>query len=311
MLFAAISFFATLLVIALLYPAFISVLARNRMGQRIASYGPSAHAVKTGTPTMGGLLFVAAVVVAAVIANQHRPGVVLVFALVAGATIGLVDDLANIRGRRQGLSAVQKLTLQVVAGVLLAIGIFAAGFTDQAGTPSLGWAIIPLAAFAVVACANAVNLTDGVDGLAATCAAIAFASLGIVALVQSNQTASIVSFATTGALLGFLLFNWHPARVFMGDTGALALGCLLVGVATQVRAFWLIPLLGIVFVAEALSVIINVTAITRFQKRVFKASPLHHHFEAIGFSERRVVFLFGAVSAIAGALTVLIMGAAS
>jgi phospho-N-acetylmuramoyl-pentapeptide-transferase len=307
MLFVA-GFVVPLIFVLALYPALITALAKNRVGQHVAGYGPASHAIKSGTPTMGGALFVVAAVIAALAADRGRPGVLIAFALVAGAAIGLVDDIANVRGYKLGLTAVQKLVLQCVAAVLVAIGVGQSGMTHQFGTPGMGAWVIPLAFLAVVACANAVNLTDGVDGLAATCAAVTFAALAIIGMRQGNNTAAFTAWAICGSLVAFLAFNWHPARIFMGDTGSLALGCALVVLSADLRILWLLPLLGIVFVAEALSVIINVTAVKKFNRRIFRASPIHHHFEAIGFGEQRLVLTFALVAANAGALTILIAG---
>ena len=294
-----------------LYPAFLGVLARLHAGQRVKDYNPASHAAKAGTPTMGGLLFGAAVVIAWLLLDRSRAGFVLVFAVLAGGAIGWLDDIANIRGSAAlGLGAVQKLALQGVAGILIGIGLYMVGATQQhipwLGSPSLGIAIVPLAAIAVVACSNAVNLTDGVDGLAGSCCAVAFVALLVVALHLHAVPAVVATAATVGGLVAFLLFNWFPARVFMGDTGSLALGCLLVAVCCELQLLWLLPLLGIVFVAETLSVIINVTAVRRFRRRVFRASPSHHHFEEIGLREDRLVVSFTLVSAIAAIATLIL-----
>jgi phospho-N-acetylmuramoyl-pentapeptide-transferase len=299
-----VAFAASLIVGVAAYPMLITVLVRYRARQHVASYGPASHAVKEGTPTMGGLGFVLIGVVAVLLANQKQPGLIMAFALLGGAAIGLLDDVANTRGSKKfGLSAPQKLVLQSVLGLLLGIGLAQSGFTHQLGV-NLGWVLVPLVWLAVVSCANAVNLTDGVDGLAAACSAISFAALAIVGVVQNNLVAATAGAALCGALCAFLAFNWHPARVFMGDTGSLALGCGFVILTTELHVLWLLPLLGIVFVAEALSVIINVTAIRKFKKRIFRASPIHHHFEAVGVGERKLVAGFASIAAVAGLLTI-------
>jgi phospho-N-acetylmuramoyl-pentapeptide-transferase len=307
---ATVAFGAGLILSIALYPAFITTLARYHAGQRIGQFGPASHRVKAGTPTMGGVLFCAIAVVVWLVLDRGRGGFVAVFALAAGAAIGIVDDVLNIRGagRQLGLLENQKLALQAVVGLLVGAGLYAVGAARQVipgfGAPDLGVAIVPVAAFAVIAASNAVNLTDGVDGLAGTCAAIAFAALLAVALHLHAVAAAVVSAAIAGGLVGFLVVNWYPARVFMGDTGSLALGCCLVAVSAELRLLWLLPLLGIVFVAETLSVVINVTAIRKFKRRVFRASPLHHHFEALGLREQRLVLWFAAVAAVAALVTV-------
>ena len=307
---------ALVLVVALvagvgLYPALISQLSRHGAGQRVQSYNPATHAVKEGTPTMGGVLFCAIVVCAWLGFDRSRLGFVATFALVAGALLGLLDDRANIHGRGVfGLGAREKLVVQAFIGLLVGVGLDVVGATRQyvpgLGAPDLhGAGIILVSIVAVVAVSNAVNLTDGVDGLAASCAAVVFAGLLAVALQQRALPVVVVTAALVGALLAFLLFNWFPARIFMGDTGSLALGCALVAVAAEVHLLWLLPLAGIVFVAETLSVIVNVTAVRRFGRRVLRASPLHHHFEELGLREQRLVACFTAVAAVGTLLTVL------
>jgi phospho-N-acetylmuramoyl-pentapeptide-transferase len=303
----AIAFAGSLVAGLLLYPAVIATLTKLRAGQREKSYGPASHLVKAGTPTMGGLLFCALGVAGWLVLDHGRAGFLVVFALVAGATIGVVDDLANIRGRGAlGLLGRQKLVLQVLVGLLLGVGLDAASLTREVlpglGAVDLRWGIVPLAVLAVVACSNAVNLTDGVDGLAASCSVIALVAIWAMAQHAGNRPVEILSASLCGGVLAFLFYNWFPARVFMGDTGALALGCALVALAAELRLLWLLPLLGAVFVAETLSVIINVTAITRFGRRVFRASPLHHHFEEMGLREQRLVVCFAGAAAIAALL---------
>lgn len=294
------------------YPLLISWLARHGAGQRIQEYNALAtHRVKQGTPTMGGVLFCVIIVAAWLVFDRGRAGFVAVFALSAGALLGILDDIANVRGQGAlGLDVRHKLALQAFIGLLIGIGLNVIGASRQAfpglGTPDLrGAGIIIVSALAVVAVSNAVNLTDGVDGLAGSCSLVVFAGLLAVALEQHTLPVVVVSAAVVGSLIAFLIFNWFPARVFMGDTGSLAIGCALVALAAEERLLWFLPLLGIVFVAETLSVIINVTAIRRFHRRVFRASPLHHHFEQTGLRDGRLVAWFTAVAAVGTLLTVL------
>jgi phospho-N-acetylmuramoyl-pentapeptide-transferase len=293
-----------------LYPVVIGALARAHAGQRIQSYVPLSHRVKAATPTMGGVLFCALALLAWLAFDHTRSGFVLIFALLAGAALGVLDDLANIRGLGAlGLVARQKLVLQALVGVLVGAGLLEVGATHQTlpvlGSVDIRGGIVPLAALAVMAASNAVNLTDGVDGLAGWCSVFVFSALWALAMHIGAHGAAVVSAAVAGGVLAFLVYNWHPARVFMGDTGSLALGCALAAVAAEVRMLWLLPLLGLVFVAETLSVIVNVTAITRFGRRVFRASPLHHHFEELGLREQGLVLWFGAVAAVSALLAVL------
>jgi phospho-N-acetylmuramoyl-pentapeptide-transferase len=257
---------------------------------------------------MGGLLFCALAVVVWAFLDRSRVGFVAAFALFAGAAIGLLDDVANIRGKRAlGLLPLQKLVLQGITGALVGIGLHIVGLSHQfvpfGGSRNLGWGVAVLAAIAVIATSNAVNLTDGVDGLAASCAVAVFAATTLIGLHQHNLPAVVMSAGLVGALCAFLVFNWFPARVFMGDTGSLAIGTALVVVSAELGMLWWLPLLGVVFVAETLSVIVNVTAITRFKRRVLRASPLHHHFEELGLREQRLVLAFAAGAALgAGAV---------
>lgn len=293
-----------------LYPAVVGALAAHRAGQRVQAYGPSSHLVKAGTPTMGGLLFCALAVVTWMLLDHSRAGFLIAFAVTGGATLGVLDDIANIRGRGSlGLAPRQKLLLQATVGICLGIGLHTAGFSRQMfpglGAPDLGWGILPLAVAAVIAASNAVNLTDGVDGLAGSCSVVGLAALWALAVHTGHTPVAVGSAALCGGVLAFLVYNWWPARVFMGDTGALALGAALAALAAELGMLWLLPLLGVVFVAETLSVIINVTAITRFGRRVFRASPLHHHFEELGLREQRLVVCFTGVAAGGGLLSAL------
>ncbi len=294
----------------LLYPLLTTQLVRRGVGQRIAAYGPLTHRIKEGTPTLGGILFCCIAVAAWLIADRSREGFIAVFALAGGALLGGLDDLINIRSlRRLGLPGRHKLAVEAFIGILLGVALEVGGFTHQffpgLGAPDLGWGIVAVAMLALVATSNAVNLTDGVDGLAASCTGLAFFGVTMIAVRAGDVHATILAAALTGALAAFLVYNWHPARLFMGDTGSLALGCVLVAVTAELHLLWALPLLGIVFVVETLSVIVNVTAIRRYGRRILRASPLHHHFEETGLREQRLVAAFAAAAAIAAMFTVL------
>lgn len=298
------------------YPLVIGELARRGAGQRIAAYGPRHHLVKAGTPTMGGIVFCVLAILAWVLLDRSRAGFVVAFAILGGAVIGMVDDVANVRGLGElGLRPRQKLVLQTLVGVLVGIGLHAAGLSREVvpglGAVDFGVGIVPLATVAVVATSNAVNLTDGVDGLAGTCSVLVLSGLWALALHAHQRAPAVLAAALIGGVLAFLVYNWTPARVFMGDTGALALGCGLAALASELRLLWLLPLFGLVFLVETLSVIVNVTAITRFRRRIFRSSPLHHHFEELGVGEERLVLGFAAAAAaatVSGALVALPMG---
>ncbi|MFZ0130052.1 MAG: phospho-N-acetylmuramoyl-pentapeptide-transferase [Candidatus Dormiibacterota bacterium] len=294
----------------LLYPAYIGLLVRFGARQHVASYSPASHRAKEGTPTLGGALFCFIALIGWLAVDRSREGFVAIFALLAGAIAGGLDDIVNIRDvTRMGLSVWQKLSLQGVTGVLVGIGLTIAGFTHQffpgLGAPNLGWGLAVVVAMAVVATSNAVNLTDGVDGLAASCTALVFIGIAIIAVTRDDLAVAFLAAALAGAVVAFLIFNWFPARVFMGDAGSLALGCAIVALTTELHLLWLLPVLGIVFVVEAASVVVNVTAIRRFGTRVLRASPIHHHFEELGLRERRLVAAFAAAAAAGTAITVL------
>ena len=302
---------ASFLVGVVLYPPLVSLLVRRGIGQKVASYGPATHLRKEGTPTFGGVLFCAIAIAAWLILDRSRIGFVAVFALLGGAALGALDDIVNITSSKHaGLGAWQRVAVEGAVGVLVGVGFVIMGLTHQyfpgLGAPDLGWGIVPITALATIAVANAVNLTDGVDGLAASCMALVLFGITFIAGPAGETHPAIIAAALTGAVAAFLVFNWHPARIFMGDTGSLALGTALVALSAEVHLLWALPLLGIVFLVETLSVIVNVTLIKRFGRRLLRASPLHHHFEELGASEERVVAGFAAVAAVSTLFTVLL-----
>jgi phospho-N-acetylmuramoyl-pentapeptide-transferase len=294
----------------LLYPAFIGLLVRYGARQHVASYSPASHRAKEGTPTLGGALFCVVAVVVWLAVDRSRQGFIPIFALVAGGIAGGLDDVINIsQVQRLGLTVWQKLGLQGITGILVGVGLTITGFTHQffpgLGAPNLGWGLAVVVAIAVVAMSNAVNLTDGVDGLAASCTSLVLIGITIIAVTRSDVPVAAIAAALAGVVASFLVFNWFPARVFMGDAGSLALGSAIVALTAELHLIWLLPVLGIVFVIEAASVVVNVTAIRRFGRRVFRASPIHHHFEEMGLREQRLVLSFAGIAAVGTAITVL------
>jgi phospho-N-acetylmuramoyl-pentapeptide-transferase len=298
---------------ALVIPLVIRWQRRAALGQQVYEDGPAAHLAKQGTPTMGGLAFPVATLLT--IPLSMLPAFAATAAVVSGGTIGFIDDFIKVRLRRAlGLRARWKLL------ALTALAFFVATVSDQrisaaralygcdsgyhlgfqyqwwfGSLLSLPYAVsLILAVLAVVGCANSVNLTDGVDGLAAS---TVLPPLIVLTALTGSDTAAVV----LGALVVFLLFNLHPAKVFMGDTGSLALGTLLAALAIDAHVLLFLPLLGIVFVVEALSVIAQVVSFKLTGKRIFKMSPLHHHFELSGWSEKKVTAVFSAVSVLASA----------
>jgi len=251
--------------------------------------GPITHKGKAGTPTMGGIGFVLAIIILALIFVDLR--YVPVILLTAGfALIGLADDLIKIiRKQNLGLTFWQKIFLQTFLAALFSFYILNFNICSLFGIWSLLFAI-----FLVVGSANATNLTDGLDGLLAGCATLAFLGFGIISMRQMALGGAAFSFICAGAVFAFLRFNFPKAKLFMGDVGSLSIGAALAGLAVLTGREWQLALIGGVFVIEALSVIIQVTSFKLFRKRVFKMSPLHHHFELLGFSENAVVLGFWA-----------------
>jgi phospho-N-acetylmuramoyl-pentapeptide-transferase len=303
------------------------MLRRLKFGQSIREEGPQAHLKKAGTPTMGGIIILTAVVLSAipfnsfVIINKDNQVInanlfFLVFATLGYGILGFLDDYIKVVMKRSlGLTPNQKLFGQLFIGlvlfwVLLQVRVDHAGkYIFDVKVPGtdihiqLTMLYLPLLLLMMIGASNAVNLTDGLDGLLAGTAACAYGAYAVIGMMQSNYEVAIFSTAVVGALLGFLVFNAHPAKVFMGDTGSLALGGGIAALAVVTKTELLLPIIGGVFVIEALSVMIQVTSFKLRGKRVFRMSPLHHHFELLGWSEWRVVTTFwviGFVLAVAG-----------
>ncbi len=299
-------------IVVLLGPIAIPLLRRFKFGQAVRAEGPARHQQKSGTPTMGGLLFIVSTLLTAWRFSGSVITWLLLLVMLGFGLIGLADDgFKIIRKRNLGLTAMQKLIAQVAVVVVFYLALYFTGWHFTLRIPGLGvgvnlglWYLLFLVVF-MVGTANAVNLTDGLDGLAAGTAAIAFAVYAVIAWWESQWNVSVFAMAMVGALLGFFVYNRHPAKVFMGDTGSLALGGSLAAVAVLTHAeLWLL-LIGLIFVIETLSVIIQVISFQTTGKRVFKMSPLHHHFELSGWSEWRVVLTFWGVGLIVGLLALL------
>jgi phospho-N-acetylmuramoyl-pentapeptide-transferase len=308
----------------LLGPMIIPTLQRLKFGQSIREEGPEAHLKKAGTPTMGGSIILMSIVLTAlpfssfILLNNSKPVVnsdlfFLLFATLGYGIIGFLDDYIKVVMKRSlGLTASQKLLGQLFIGIVLfwvlievrvirLSEIESAKYIFNVEVPGTGWQIqlnwlyLPLLLLMMIGTSNAVNLTDGLDGLLAGTAAIAYGAYAVIGMVQSNYTVAIFAISVVGALLGFLVFNAHPAKVFMGDTGSLALGGGLAALAVITKTELLLPLIGGIFVVEALSVMLQVLSFKTRGKRIFRMSPLHHHFELTGWSEWRVVTTFWSI----------------
>lgn len=323
----------------------INLLRRRSIGKQIRIEGPSGHQSKMGTPTMGGVLFLVPVFLITVMLNlanflsgvEWGKAILRVFNFAEGSPLigksilvpllvligfgllGARDDWAGIFGRRhdgQGLVVRIKASYQVLLALATAVGLFYFLDLRSVAIPGvtkkfdLGLLYIPAAMFVIVAMSNAVNLTDGLDGLAGSTVAVAFAAYGIIAHLQGQYPLSSFCFTMVGALLAFLWYNSHPAQLFMGDTGSLALGATLAVVALMTGQWLLLPIVGLVFVAEALSDVLQVSWYkwtkkrTGAGRRIFRMAPLHHHFELIGWSETHIVWRFFLIAILAGMIGV-------
>ena len=306
MIFDLITFVVTFVIALILYPPTIRVLRRMKAGQIIQDELPESHQKKAGTPTGGGVVFVAIAVVAGVLAVPagHRGVLPGVAGLVIGGLIGFADDRSKLMVGTRGIPARLKFPLQVVLAIPVAFIALQFGGNQQLLLPSSFWVLFALAVVAVVGTANAVNLTDGMDGLAGGLSVIAVGAL-VLLFPRAQPGEKAVALSLCGALVAFLVFNRYPARVFMGDTGALAIGYALAAMAIQQGLMLLLPLLGLVFVLETLSVIIQVAYFKASGgRRIFKMTPIHYTFHHQGWSENRIALTFwgaGLVSALAAA----------
>ncbi len=298
----------------------IPKLKSMKLGQQILDIGPRWHKSKEGTPTMGGISFIIASVitfalsVVLMIATDVADGLlpamtVIAFALANGA-IGVVDDLTKFKNHRnEGLTATQKYLLQLIAaGLFLAVLKLTGNLSTELYIPYFGISVelgifyYIFSILLITGIVNAVNLTDGIDGLASGVTLALGAFFAVAAFTLASIPTAVVSAITMGACLGFLVYNFYPARVFMGDTGSLFLGGLAVGMAFMINNPLIIVIVGIVYICEAVSVILQVGFYKLTKKRIFKMAPIHHHFEKCGWSELKVVGVFSLVTVIAGVL---------
>lgn len=293
------------IITAVLTGAEIPLLKRHQFKQFIREEGPQSHLSKQGTPTMGGIAIFIGLVITTVACSAAfgvltaDTWVMLLVTMLFGA-IGFFDDYIKVAKKHNlGLRAWQKLVLQILfaAGLAVYMSRFS-GYGSDVWIPfidkyiSFGALYVPFVAFVVVAMANAVNLTDGLDGLSSGVTTFVSFFFGIVGLQFGNTSASAFCCALTGACLGFLLFNRFPAKLFMGDTGSMALGGALASAAIIMKVEFLLVIAGFIYVMEALSVIIQVVSFKSTGKRVFKMAPIHHHFEMCGMKEQHVVIMF-------------------
>ncbi len=311
---------AFLITIVLGHP-YLSYLRRAGLGKKVRIDGPSTHMEKTGTPTMGGLLVTFTVLALTVcltiilFRDQGRSILLPMGVMAATSALGWFDDRLSLVGRKgEGLKVRTKFLLLFLIALVAAFLLWnrrrrwastsstCPGKRDQI---VIGWLVIPLAILAIMGAAHAVNLTDGLDSLAGHTAAVAYAAYGIIAQLYGQTYLVTFCFTVAGALLAFLWFNAHPAEVFMGDSGSLALGATLAIVAMMLGQVFLLPIIGFVFVAEALSVMLQVLFFRLSGgRRLFRMAPLHHHFEMMGWSETQVAQRFWLISMVTGLLGV-------
>lgn len=293
---------------AILCPIVIPFLHKLKFGQQVRDDGPQAHLKKQGTPTMGGLVILSSIIITSLLYLKDYPRIIpVLFVTVGFGVIGFLDDYIKIVMKRsEGLNPAQKLIGQIVITGIFAYYIVT---SDEIGTgmliPFTGcylempvWLFVPALFFIVLGTDNGVNFTDGLDGLC-TSVTILVATFFTIVAIGENSGISPITGAVVGSLLGFLLFNVYPARVFMGDTGSLALGGFVASSAFMMRMPLFIAVVGLIYLVEVLSVIIQVTYFKKTGgKRVFKMAPIHHHFELCGWSETRVVAVFSIITAI-------------
>ncbi len=301
--------------VVILMPPYIRLLRHVGFAKQIREEGPQSHQIKSGTPTMGGLLVILVVVgIFLLLRWPVQGGVIAPLATLAGVgLLGAVDDYLNAR-TGEGIRARQKLLWQTVVAVFVAWQIQDTYQITGIRVPFVGdvfidpWIYVPFAAFAIVAASNGVNITDGLDGLAGGTLAFAFVSFMIIALLNAPVAQTNIAFLCAliiGALLGFLWFNVHPAQVFMGDSGSLSLGATLAVIALITGQILVLPLVGLIFVVETTSDIIQIGYYKASGgRRVFRMAPLHHHFELGGWDEEKITLRFWIVGILAGLMGV-------
>lgn len=294
----------------------IPLLRRLHAGQSIREDGPQSHLVKSGTPTIGGLIFLASVIITSLVTANFKLSVLMIlFSTLAFGAVGFIDDYIKVVMKRNlGLRAYQKLLLQILVAVILIIYQYN---SKEIGTDlyipfikdyrSIGFLYIPFVIFVIVGTVNSVNLTDGLDGLSSSVTIICLLFFNFVAIKLQRYEIAGFCLALAGALIGFLYYNKFPAKVFMGDTGSLALGGAISAIALLLNVPLILPIAGGIYFIETLSVIIQVVSFKTRGKRVFLMSPLHHHFEQKGWHEKKIVAVFSLVELILCMVSYLIL----
>ena len=298
-------------------PLFIGYLRFKKEGQTIRDEGPKWHAKKNGTPTMGGLVFIVAAVISSIwvaiwLQQLTNSLWIALFILVLYGLLGFSDDFIKVfKKQNLGLRAWQKLAGQILGGAVFLAVYFHEGFSHALNIPLIGtisssWFFSLFIIVWLVGFSNAVNLADGIDGLVAGLAIVSFATYTIIAFRQNQIDVAIFGLTIIGGLIGFLIFNHKPAQIFMGDVGSLALGGALAAMSILLHREFSLLLIGLVYVIETASVMLQVASFKLFHKRIFKMSPIHHHFEMSGWSEWRIDISFWVFSIICSAIYLLI-----
>ena len=299
-------------------PALLPVLRKLKFGQTVRDDGPQSHLQKNGTPTMGGIIFIAAILLTSVgvsiIKKEAATEITLslLFMILFGF-VGFVDDYIKVVKKRSlGLKAKQKIAMQVVFAAFLAVfqlkisplgSSILVPFTDL--SLDLGIMYVPFLMFVIIAIENSVNLTDGLDGLASTVTVLVSLCFAVIAFMMGNKAVLYFMLSVAGACTGFLRVNRYPAKVFMGDTGSMALGGAVASAAVILNLELLVPIMCIVYFMESVSVILQVGYYKKTKKRIFKMAPLHHHFELCGWHETKVVRVFDIITVIMGLIGIL------
>ena len=301
------AFLISFIISAVIMPALIPLLKRLKFGQTIREIGPSWHKKKNGTPTMGGIAFLTSSVAAALFLDGASAEVRLgALTALAFGLIGFADDFIKVVLKRNlGLTEIQKLFFQTAVTVVFLILAYRAGLIDTSlSVPftsfkiELSWFYFVFAAFLMVGFVNAVNLTDGIDGLAASVTMVVCVFFAYFSAMKGDKILSVFPSAAAGGLFGFLFYNYNPAKVFMGDTGSLFLGGTVSVLAILSGNELLLLLVGLIYLIEALSVMIQVAYYKKTKKRIFLMTPIHHHFEKLGWNEKKIVTVFTLVTLI-------------
>ncbi|MBA4687485.1 MAG: phospho-N-acetylmuramoyl-pentapeptide-transferase [Candidatus Galacturonibacter soehngenii] len=299
---------AAFIISAITGPGIIKYLTKLKAGQTVREDGPQSHLKKTGTPTMGGVLILLSIVIVSLFYIQNYPKIIpILFVTLGFGIIGFLDDYIKVVLKRSmGLSVMQKMAGEIIVTVIFAYYLI--NFTDvgleliipftNGKYLEIGAFAIPMMFVAIIGTVNGVNFTDGLDGLASSVTVLVATFFSLVAVIKGSGIEPITC-AVVGSLLGFLLFNAHPARVFMGDTGSLALGGFVAATAYMLKMPLFILIVGLIYLVEVISVMMQVTYFKLTKgKRIFKMAPIHHHFELCGWSETKVVTVFTIITAI-------------